>query len=52
MALQENLFQFTTGVIFLQGSFLFMFNMQKNDPWVIFLPNKPIILQLDGHYSA
>jgi hypothetical protein len=39
-----------------------MLNMQKNDPWVIFLQNKPIILQLGviilrrkmtpGHYST
>jgi hypothetical protein len=39
-----------------------MFNMQKNDPWIIFLQNEPIILQLEviilrrkinpGHYST
>jgi hypothetical protein len=28
-----------------------MFNMQKNDPWVIFLQNEQIILQLGGHYG-
>jgi hypothetical protein len=29
-----------------------MLNMQENDTWVIFLQNKPILLQLASHYST